>query len=133
MANAILTPTQVTREALRLSEAEACGGKVTVMTLATLYQAESDLAVALELQAAGVDGEGYVPSQRRLAASTARRDEMRRRRDTLRGAREAAVEALRSALLSGDTARITEQLVQRSREPQGGEDGGHGCCGGRSD
>jgi len=36
---------------VRLSEAEACGGKVSVMTLGALYQAESDLAVALELQA----------------------------------------------------------------------------------
>ena len=122
----------VTREAVRLSEAEACGGKVAVMTLGALYQAESDLAVALELQAAGVDGDGYVPSQRRLAASTARRDEMRRRRDTLRAAREAAVETLRSALLSGNVGRVTEQLLvareaalEGSFEQDGLGPGGH--------
>ena len=146
-AAAEVTEQMVTREVFRLAEADACGGKVAVMTLGALYQAESELAVALELQAispdlarprpwpplalapelaplssplshlalglqaAGVDGQGWVTSQRRLAASTARRDEMRRRRDTLRDVRQTAVEQLRSACTSGDAARITAALL----------------------
>ena len=107
-----VTEQAVSREMMRLAEAEACGGQVTVMSLDALYQAESELAVALELQAAGVDGEGWETSRRRLAAASARRDEMRRRRDTLRGAREAAIEALRSANMTNDVGRITAALHQ---------------------
>ena len=102
------------------------------MSLGALYQAESELAVALELQAAGVDAEGWETSRRRLAAASARRDEMRRRRDTLRGAREAAVEALRGASNTNDVGRIMaalhqarEAALEGSFEQDGLGPGGH--------
>ena len=111
-------------------------GLRTTYVLRTTRTVRSNELSSAEPQAAGVDGDGYVTSQRRLAASTARRDEMRRRRDTLRAAREEAVDRLRACgpgtSAGADTARVTSALLtardaalEGSFEQDGLGPGGH--------
>ena len=52
---------------------------------------------------------------RGLAGLSARRDEIRRRRDTLRGARDAATAELKAAAQRGDAEEISEALQARHR------------------
>ena len=105
----------VTAEVQRMLDCEQClfrypgvpGGSLapyvgkmmlTVLTLAELRATEAELCMQLELQASGIDENGRELSAHALVHSNARRDEMRRRRDVLPPARQAALAQLTAAV-----------------------------------
>jgi len=115
-----LLPAEVSEVAVSLEvqkrqEALACGGQVEVLSREALQQAESDLAIELELQAAnGIDSDGRDFSAADLEGIVARRDLIKHRRDTFGPARDAAQEGLRAAASSGDAA-VMEAALEAAR------------------
>jgi vacuolar-type H+-ATPase subunit E/Vma4 len=88
----------------------------------------------LELQASGIDENGRELSAHALAHSNARRDEMRRRRDVLPPARQAALAQL-TAALQAPTADALSTALAAARlaalEGDGAVDMVSGAKGGR--
>lgn len=106
---------QVNFEMQKRSEAEACGAAVHVLSLDALVRTESEAAVALEIQAAGVDENGLELSAEAVEALTQRKNDMRRRVDRLHGEREAVTKLLREVAQSSDEKTLTGALG-RARE-----------------
>ena len=97
--------------------------QVEVLSREALQQAESDLAIELELQAAnGIDSDGRDFSAADLEGIVARRDLIKHRRDTFGPARDAAQEGLRAAASSGDAVVMEARDMGR----YGGDGGDRG-------
>ena len=107
---------------------------LTLLPLADLRSTEAELCMQLELQASGIDENGRELSAHALAHSNARRDEMRRRRDVLPPARQAALAQLTAALQAPTADALSTALAaarQAALEGDGAVDMVSGAKGGR--
>jgi len=121
-----VTEWKVTSEVLKLEEANACGGNVTVLTRDKLHDLERELSVSLQLQASVgcVDAEGNELDEDAIARNVARLAEIRRRRDRMHSARDEAEKALKAALVEQEMESLESALaLARLAALEGEEDG----------